>query len=566
MKTIFSRFHFLILLFILLIAFFLRFYKLSEIPNGLYQDETAIGYNAYSILTTSKDEYGKVLPVYFKSFGDYKLPVYIYSTVVSEKLFGVNAFAVRFPSAFFGTVAVLVLFLFAKKITGNIPLSLLSSLLLAITPWHLQFSRAGFEVNVALTFALTGSYLLILGKDKTKAQIFCLVTSIIFFGLSLYSYNVTRLLSPLIFLLIVFFYRKNFKQLPISTILIALITAAIVLFPFMTSILSKAGASSASGALITSHDIQAKTLEFRSYFIEHELLSKVFFNRWVMMIWVYLENLGSILSGNFFFVNGSPHGNQGIGTIGTFYLFELPFFLFGLLSILKTKAENLKIFIGWGVITFFVLALSKEVPHATRGYFLIIPVTIIAATGIIYGINLLMRIQIKLRYIVFTIIGVIVLYNIAYYFASYYVRFPIFYAKEWRQQDSQLVHYLMENGQKYDKIIIDSKTGFIYTSYLFYSKFNPEQFYTNSKRLPDDTEGFSTVQSFGKIVFKNVDWETDYKRPRTLIVTTPDNKPKETPQLKAFYFPTRPVVVSLKEQNFEFPVTDIPYVLVEGKE
>ena len=90
----------LILLGIFVIAFILRFYKLGDVPNGLYQDETSIGYNAYSIMTTGKDEYGKIFPLYFKSFGDYKLPIYIYSAIIPIKLFGLNAFAVRFPSAF----------------------------------------------------------------------------------------------------------------------------------------------------------------------------------------------------------------------------------------------------------------------------------------------------------------------------------------------------------------------------------------------------------------------------------------------------------------------------------
>src|ERR1035437_524898 len=94
----------LILFFILLIAFTLRFYRLSEIPMGLDNDETAIGYNAYSIEQTGRDEYGTFMPLYFRSFDDYKLPVYIYMTAISEKVFGVNEFAVRFSSMFFGVI------------------------------------------------------------------------------------------------------------------------------------------------------------------------------------------------------------------------------------------------------------------------------------------------------------------------------------------------------------------------------------------------------------------------------------------------------------------------------
>lgn len=283
-----------------------------------------------------------------------------------------------------------------------------------------------------------------------------------------------------------------------------------------------------------------------------------------MTVWVYLENITKVFDANFFFVNGSSHGNQGIGTSGTFYVFEFPLFLLGIINMFMKKWKS-SFFAVWGVIAFLVLALSKEVPHATRGYFLLIPVTIICAAGLVFGLELIKRIDKNIRLVILSGFLLFIVYNVIYYFSSYFIRFPIAYAKDWRQQDSNLVSYIRENEDKYDRIIFDSKTDFIYTSYLFYAKYPPIDFYSTVKRAADDSEGFSKVQSFGKFEFRDIDWTKDPKQSRTLIVTTPSNKPNEMPPLKTFYFPTRPVVVSLKEQIFEYPVTDIPYVLVEGK-
>ena len=61
---------FLILFLIVILAFLLRFYQLSTNPPGLNLDEVAIGYNAYSILRTGRDEYGKFLPIVFRSHDD----------------------------------------------------------------------------------------------------------------------------------------------------------------------------------------------------------------------------------------------------------------------------------------------------------------------------------------------------------------------------------------------------------------------------------------------------------------------------------------------------------------
>lgn len=54
----------LLLIFIIVLSGVLRLYKLSDIPVGLYADEASIGYNAYSILKTGRDEHG-----FFSLFG-----------------------------------------------------------------------------------------------------------------------------------------------------------------------------------------------------------------------------------------------------------------------------------------------------------------------------------------------------------------------------------------------------------------------------------------------------------------------------------------------------------------
>jgi len=82
---------------------------LGSTPSGLSVDEAAIGYNAYSILETGKDEYGQSFPVLIKSFGDYKAPVYTYLLVPVYKLWGMNVFTTRSISAAAGVTGVPVI-------------------------------------------------------------------------------------------------------------------------------------------------------------------------------------------------------------------------------------------------------------------------------------------------------------------------------------------------------------------------------------------------------------------------------------------------------------------------
>jgi len=565
MTKIINRYYLIILALIFVLAFFLRFNKLASIPNGLYQDEIAIGYNAYSILTTGKDEYGKAFPLYFKSFGDQKLPVYIYTTVISEKLFGVNAFAVRFPSAFFGLLTVGIFYFFVRQLTKDKKIAIVSTFLLAINPWSLDYNRATFEVSICLFLFVSGSYLLLKSFEKKKLGLF--LGGTILFITCLYSYNLTRLLSPVLYGLLLFLNKRNLKHVPKPEYFVTTIVSLILLLPFIFSIFSSGGASSATGTfLFSSNAVKAPLLEFRSYFIYHELFSKLFLNTWVLLVWQYLSNIVTYFSTPFLFVSGSTHGNHGIGNFGQFYPFEFPLIIFGIIVLIKKKIEGRSLLFWWGILTILVASLTRDIPQATRSIFLVVPLEIFSAIGLISLISELK--VIKQKYIQLSVLIVVMLtiiYSIGFYFSSYYVRFPIYYAKQWRQQDAELSKYIKANESYYDHIIFDSKSGFIYTSYLFYSLYSPDSFYNGVKRLPDDKEGFSKVENFGKFEFRDINWQSDYKTPRTLIITNNNSRPKEIPVDITFKYPVRPVVQSVGEELSIFPVEDIAYEVVKSK-
>src|SRR3990167_1659326 len=130
-----------ILLSIIILASFLRLYRLGEFPAGLNADEAALGYNAYSLLLTGKDEHGHPWPVNLESFGDFKPAGYAYFLIPFIKVFGLTEFAVRLPSALFGVLAVLFIYLLIKELTPSEAWAYLGGLSLAISPWHLHFFR-----------------------------------------------------------------------------------------------------------------------------------------------------------------------------------------------------------------------------------------------------------------------------------------------------------------------------------------------------------------------------------------------------------------------------------------
>ena len=550
-----------------LLAFVLRFYALGKVPSGLYQDETAIGYNAYSIIKTGRDEYGKYLPLYFKSFGDYKLPVYIYSTIPSIFVFGLTPFAVRFPSAFFGFLTVLFFALFIYQLTKNKNLAFASMLLLAITPWHLHYSRTTFEVSLSLFLLVLGTYLIHKAFFSQKFKgLFFLGT--LCFVLDIYTYNLTRLLAPLLFVLILIFFRKKIRSVTKPELIFTAIAGTILLIPFLITLSSSGGSSSASGTLIySSAAVQAPLLEFRSYLVNSGFfMPGILFNKLFSTTWLYINNLFTYFSVDFFFISGPTHGNHGIGNVGLFHLFELPFMIWGIVTVIRKKLEWGFFLILWSAATIAVAALTRDVPQATRSFFLLVPITAFVALGTVDFYTWIRKIN--YLFIKFSIVVGLLLfvsYSVIFYFASYYFRFPINYAKAWSETDESLVNFINAD-KKYTNIIVDKKSGLKYTSILFYTAYPPEEFQKTVVRLPDDSEGFSEVKSFGNYEFRDIDWDKDYKQPNDLIVTSPDSKPSQISLYKTFYYPTRPVVISSGQNILQYPVTDTSYMLVQSKQ
>lgn len=555
----------IVLICIFCIAFVLRFYKLSEVPYGFYQDESAIGYNAYSLLKTGHDEHGAYLPLYFKSFGDYKLPVYIYAAALPIKIFGLTEFAVRFPSAFFGFLTVIIFYFFVKELTKNRSLSLISTAFLAISPWHLHYSRATFEVSISLFLFVLGG--LLLYKSFYNKTRFAFLFGTVCFVISFYSYNLTRLLAPALYLLFLILNKSQVKKVSKKEQLLTVFLSSVLFIPFFLTLFQSGGVASAGGTLIfSSKAAQAPLLEFRSYFVEVEpLIVKLFFSTLPLTVWQYLQNLVSYFSSPFFFVFGSSHGNHGIGNVGQFYLFQFPLMALGIIYIISEKQPWIKLLILWGLLSILVASLTREVPHATRSFFLIVPFEIFSGLGVLLFFSWLINKKLWYRTLALVLGIGLVVYNIVFYFASYYGRFPILYAREWRAQDKAVSFYIKENLHRYDNIIFDDHSGFVYTSLLFYLRYPPSNFQKEAVWAKDDSEGFSKLKSFGKFAFRNIDWTKDYKAQKTLFITTAGEKPKEIAPLKVFFYPKRPVVLAIKQKIVGYPIEDIAYVLVETK-
>src|SRR3989339_425926 len=331
-----------VLVLIVLLGFFLRTWKLGSNPPGLYWDEVSLGWNAYSVLKTGFDEHGRYLPVdTFFAFGDYKPPLYIYAVVPSIRIFDLNEFAVRFPSALAGTLLIIVTYLLAKVLlrshlsvrqgeTFSDRTAMLSALLVAISPWSVTLSRVAFESNLAVLLNALGFLFFLYAVKKSPKW---LPVSVFGFVLASYTFNANRLLSPLFLVMLTLIYLRiavlNWKWWFFSALV-----GIILALPMLGHLRSPEGKLRWNEVNIFSNLKVIKESNSRREVDGNTLLSRIFHHRYLGYSRLFLEHYLEHLDLKYLFVQGDRNPRINIPDMGQMYLIELPFFLIGLISLM----------------------------------------------------------------------------------------------------------------------------------------------------------------------------------------------------------------------------------------
>ena len=512
-----------ILLCIIGLAAVLRFYQLGRNPPSLYWDEVSLGYNAYSILTTGRDEHGEWFPTTrFIAFGDYKPPGYIYAAVPSIALFGLTEFAVRFPSAFFGTLAIMITYfltklLLVKSTKNNAPwIGLMSSLLLAISPWHIQLSRGAFEGNLAMFFNLLGVCLFIYSIHKKK---WLLPISVLFFVLSFYTFNSNRIIAPLLGVFLGLVYWKNLWQEK-KILLFSIIFGFILMFPNIAYLQTRESRLRFQEVSILTNLAPLITSNTRITQDNSVLWARLLHNRRIVYFREFLMRYVDHFKGEFLFIRGDRNPRLSAQSIGELYMVELPFLLIGLYFLLARRTKEDIVLVGWLFIAPIPAAIARETPHALRIISILPTIQIIVASGFLESLKLIKR----GKKLFMGFITLLLLLNILYYLHNYYVHYPIIWSGEWQYGYKEMVVKVSALESRYDHVVVTNSLGRPYIYFLFYQKISPEVFWTN-KQADRDWAGLWTVNGFGKYDFDLA--SIPKLEGKILVVAKPSEMPTE---------------------------------------
>jgi 4-amino-4-deoxy-L-arabinose transferase-like glycosyltransferase len=533
----------IILFLIVFIGSLLRLYRLGNIPVGLEWDEVGLGYDAYSILKTGRDQFGIFLPNSFRSLDDYKPPLYVYSAIPGIAIFGLTEFATRLPSAIFGIAAVILVYLLVLLLFENQNvkykqlISLFSSLFLAVSPWHLQFSRAAFETNLSVTVTLSAVICFLYG---IRGHIKTYYLSAFFFGLALFSYHSTRVVTPILLISLLLILRKNLPSFK-KTVIFLLIYGF-----FIFSFIPIAISPDAQIRFRVTNDLNYETNETKSSMMIYQdskigadFLGKVFHNRRTSVI--NYENFLKIVSN--YFSHFSPeylvargdvplHHAPGFGMI---FFFEYIFIFAGILVFLfKLKNRTNLILLIWFLAGPIPAAVTWQAPHSVRAEIILPTIQIFSALGLAFIFSLIKKESVFMMKIGWIIISLIFSITIASYMHQYYFHTDYELSKNWIYGRKQAVENteLMKND--YDAVWVSMKVDQPYIFWLFYSKYPPDKYLKEGGTV---SGGFAEQRNhFGKYLFKDWNYNNLPKDQRLLLVGLPEEFPLDANILKTIYY------------------------------
>ncbi len=537
-----------ILITILLIASFLRLWRLDEVPVSLFGDELDVGYHAFSILKTGRDYQGNFLPIHFHSLAEWRTPLYLYSSVPTVAIFGISPLGVRLPAAIFGILCVWALYLLVKELFNDERLAQLSAFVLALSPWHIQYSRAAFEVTELLLFLILGLYFFLKALKNGK----WLWVSSLFFAFTPWIYSTAKLFTPIFIIILILLWNKKLLSLSKKYIAYAIVVFVVVGAPIaINTVLG--GGTERFGYVSVFTDPNMETgigvarLVDESVRGSSGLQERILHNKYTFWNSKIISNYFEAFSTDFLFIKGDPNLRHSIGGMGEFYIVEAIALIFGIVLFFTSKVDRKAklVVIFWILFGVLPSSITRDGGnHASRLILILPPLVFLMA----YGIS-------KLNSKLIIAYGLLLAANFVFYQHDYWVHNPWKSERWWHAGFKEAIYSIKEMQGDYDKVVITTANEPPWIFFAGWYEYPPDQWQANFPIGNDaNLVGFGKVShidkfyfgspdsggfySWGKVIDNHTLYLASEKEVNVNLIKEPGRTPSDLVLLKSIAYPS----------------------------
>jgi len=469
---------------ILALAAALRLYRLGEVPMGVTNDELGYIWNAYALAHTGRNVMNEFLPVftYFgQGFPFMPVPTYLQSLLFL--VFELSAFSGRLLNVLLGIGSVYLIGLITEKITNKRNLAYLVSLALAISPWHIFFSRTSYDTVVASFFYL---FYVLSGIVWIQQKRFSLWPFLWLF-LALFSYRgmvpVSIGCSILLGWYGVFMIKRNFLVMRGLIVGSAIIIAVFFVVAQMQS--SRGFMNEGTWISQVGQNIEYEMRDSQGpHTIKRIFLNKpmAFFTR------IAEQYIGGYDFGMLFF-HGEASQTYSMWMRGKWYAVDIFFSLLGLLYVFHTPSLfRFGIFSVGLLLTAGLPGLVGGAPYGSRDFFLTVPGAMLVGSGWYAFIR-----SKRWRILLVSILVILYVYCLSRFLFDYFFRYADQRREVWFESMKPVSQIIKKQVSENMPIVWGNALFFDFLQFAFYEQLDPRDV-QNVWNMRTETPGWQQLK------------------------------------------------------------------------
>lgn len=469
----------------------LRLLYLGSVPVSLSHDETDNIIQAHSVIQTGSDIEGKWKPWSLLPNSGVMAELGPLINVPILSIFPQSLFSARLTTAILSSLFPILIWLWLISIKVNSQVSLVSALLLAISPWHLIFSRTALEQPTSLFFYMLSWVFLakVFQKGRTQTNfILYFISFILAYCVGYFTYHGYKFSFPI--LTLIYLGWLSYYAYPHRLIKASIIGLFIIGLVIRTLVYSSYYGSR-SGELIiadqTKFSIEVNNERRKS--IAPEYLKSLFVNKPIVFARVIRDKYINAISPDMLFLHGESNGVFSVSLAGYLYLFTLPILLIGLVSLFRFSNPTSSLILALLSVSPLATIVHINNSYAFRSAIYFVLLNIVLGYGLIYLFELIKQHVPKLWQASQIIITILFMFGLASFCYILYFVTPVNNANDYFFSDRLIANYVRLNND-HKVLVIAPQPRYIYSAILLAqaTKSNPDILSFNNRYSPSELD------------------------------------------------------------------------------